>query len=94
MHLLVCSCGSLANVFLLVMFCTCFYWFVFFKRQEVAYSLLPTPDQERIVRDLVVAAFVLKVRRDRRSAALTLKLKRHRPSAFSSVGAQNSFEQI
>ena len=61
MHLLVCSCGSLANVFLLVMFCTSFYWLVFFKRQEVAYSLLPTPDQERIVRDLIIAAFVLKV---------------------------------
>ncbi|XP_037076463.1 meckelin-like [Pollicipes pollicipes] len=59
-HLVVCSCGSLANVFLLVMFCTCFYWFIFFKRQEVAYSLLPTPDQELIVRNLVISAFVLK----------------------------------
>ncbi|XP_043214644.1 meckelin-like isoform X2 [Amphibalanus amphitrite] len=59
-HLLVCCCGSLANVFLLVMFCTCFYWFIFFKRQEVAYSLLPTPEQERFVRDIVISAFVLK----------------------------------
>ncbi|CAL4153921.1 unnamed protein product [Meganyctiphanes norvegica] len=59
-HLILVECGNLANVIFAVMFFACFYWTVFFKRQDVVYMFLLTHYQEDIIKNYIIAAFILK----------------------------------
>jgi len=60
-NLVLMSCGHLADAFFIVSFAATFYWFIFFKKQAYVHVLLPMKEQERIIRDLMIAAFALKV---------------------------------
>ena len=55
------TCGNLANVFLAVVFFTSIYWFIFFKQQNYIHEILPTPEQERLIKDYVISIFALKL---------------------------------
>ncbi|CAL1292605.1 unnamed protein product [Larinioides sclopetarius] len=57
---LVFMSGNLATVFFIVMFCTCLYWFSFFKRQDVIYAILPSPEAEHFLTVYIGIAFALK----------------------------------
>ncbi|GFT73874.1 hypothetical protein NPIL_460851 [Nephila pilipes] len=57
---LVFMSGNLSTVFFIVMFCTCLYWFSFFKRQDVIYTILPTQEQEDFLSVYIGIAFALK----------------------------------
>ncbi|GFW13235.1 hypothetical protein TNCV_4121341 [Trichonephila clavipes] len=57
---LVFMSGNLSTVFFIVMFCTCLYWFSFFKRQGVIYTVLPTQVQEDFLSVYIGIAFALK----------------------------------
>ncbi|GFS38579.1 hypothetical protein TNIN_398981 [Trichonephila inaurata madagascariensis] len=57
---LVFMSGNLSTVFFIVMFCTCLYWFSFFKRQDVIYTVLPTQVQEDFLSVYIGIAFALK----------------------------------
>lgn len=60
-NFLVVVCGNLANVFFVVMFFSCFYWAVFFKRQDVVHLFLLTQDQEMLVKQYLISACCLKL---------------------------------
>ena len=55
------AAGNLANVFFCVIFFTCLYWFVFYKEQNFMHAMLPSEDQEKIIKDYVISIFSLKV---------------------------------
>ena len=55
------AAGNLANVFFCVIFFTCLYWFVFYKEQNFLHAMLPSEDQEKIIKDYVISIFSLKV---------------------------------
>ncbi|GFR21022.1 hypothetical protein TNCT_281801, partial [Trichonephila clavata] len=57
---LVFMSGNLSTVFFIVMFFTCLYWFSFFKRQDVIYTVLPTQVQEDFLSVYIGIAFALK----------------------------------
>ena len=57
------TCGSLANVFLAVIYFASLYWFIFFKQQTVLHVVLPSYDQELEIKHYVISIFALKVRR-------------------------------
>ena len=59
--LLVTTCGNLANIFLAIMFFACLYWFTFFKFQDHLYVVLPSPEQEKLIKHYVISIFALKV---------------------------------
>ncbi|KAK7082574.1 Meckelin [Halocaridina rubra] len=60
-HLLVTVCGNLANVFFIVMLFACLYWTIFFKRQDVVHLFLLTDDQEKLIKEYLIAACFLKL---------------------------------
>ncbi|KAG0718835.1 Meckelin [Chionoecetes opilio] len=60
-HFLIVVCGNLASVFWLVMFFTCLYWTIFFKRQDVVHVFLLTRHQETVIKQYLIAACFLKV---------------------------------
>ncbi|XP_076061869.1 meckelin [Oratosquilla oratoria] len=60
-HLLLIECGNLANIFFIVIFFSCFYWTVFFKRQDVIHVFLPSKEQEELLGKYITAAFYLKL---------------------------------
>lgn len=60
-HLILTTCGNLANVFFLVMFFSCLYWTIFFKRQDVVYLFLLTDSQEWLIKQYLIAACFLKL---------------------------------
>ncbi|CAL8079935.1 unnamed protein product [Orchesella dallaii] len=60
-NLFITSCGHLADAFFIVCFGTALYWFIFFKKQAVVHVMLPDPLQERLIRDLLISAFALKI---------------------------------
>ncbi|OXA59378.1 Meckelin [Folsomia candida] len=60
-NLLITACGNLADIFFIVCFATTTFWFVFFKEQVAVHVLLPDMYQERLVRDLIISAFALKI---------------------------------
>lgn len=60
-HLVIFTCGYLANVFFLIAFSTSVVIFVFFKGQSAVYVLLPNPAEEELIHIYVTAAFSLKV---------------------------------
>ncbi|XP_018025139.1 meckelin-like [Hyalella azteca] len=60
-RLLLISCGNLANVFFLVMFSACLYWTIIFKHQGVVFLLLPTPQDEYLIKQYLISAFSLKL---------------------------------
>ena len=55
------AAGNLANVFFCVIFFTCLYWFGFYKEQNFLHAMLPSEDQEKIIKDYVISIFSLKV---------------------------------
>ena len=59
--LIAIAAGNLANVFFCVIFFTCLYWFVFYKEQNFLHAMLPSEDQEKIIKDYVISIFSLKV---------------------------------
>ncbi|XP_042225116.1 meckelin-like [Homarus americanus] len=59
-HFIVIACGNLANMFFLVVFFACFYWTIFFKRQDVVHSFLLTQNQELLIKQYLTAACFLK----------------------------------
>ena len=61
LHFLVVACGNLAGVFWLVMFFTCLYWTIFFKRQDVVHLFLLTQYQETVIKQYLIAACFLKL---------------------------------
>lgn len=61
-NLLVSCFGSIADSFFIVCICTALYWFIFFKKQVAVHVLLPQITQEKLVRDLIISAFALKVK--------------------------------
>lgn len=61
LHLTLFTCGNLANVFFLIVFCASLDIFVFFKGQSAIHVLLPSPAQEELIKVYVTVAFVLKV---------------------------------
>lgn len=60
-HLILFTCGNLANVFFLVVFCASLDIFVFFKGQSAIHVLLPKEDQEEAIKIYIILAFLLKV---------------------------------
>lgn len=60
-NLIVISCGHLADAFFIVCFGTALFWFIFFKKQAVVHVLLPDPLQEKLIKDLLISAFALKI---------------------------------
>ncbi|XP_054716868.1 meckelin-like [Uloborus diversus] len=52
--------GNLATVFFFVIFCVCLNWFIFFKKQDVIHTLLPTPEQVKFVSVYIGLAFAMK----------------------------------
>jgi len=60
-QLIVFACGNLANVFFLVVACASFHTFTFYKGQSVVQVLLPSHQQDLLVRSYVISAFSLKV---------------------------------
>lgn len=60
-HLILFTCGYLANVFFLISFCASVIVFVFFKGQSVVHVLLPSPSEEHLLYVYVMVAFFLKV---------------------------------
>lgn len=61
-QLVLFTCGNLANIFFLIVFCASLDIFVFFKGQSAIHVLLPTDAQEELIKVYVTSAFVLKVR--------------------------------
>ena len=59
--LLANTCGNLAHVFLSVVFFTSLYWFIFYKQQNYLHSILPTEDQESLIKNYVISIFALKI---------------------------------
>ena len=59
--LVVVTCGILAHIFLAVIFFASLYWFVFFKYQSHLHVILPSPDQELLIKHYVISIFALKV---------------------------------
>lgn len=59
-RLLLILCGNMANIMFLVMFCTCLYWTLIFKRQDVAFLFLPTTDEEYLIKQYLISSFSLK----------------------------------
>ena len=59
--LLANTCGNLAHVFLSVVFFTSLYWFIFYKQQNYLHSILPTEDQEKLIKKYVISIFALKI---------------------------------
>ena len=59
--LLANTCGNLAHVFLSVVFFTSLYWFIFYKQQNYLHSILPTEDQENLIKNYVISIFALKI---------------------------------
>ena len=55
------TCGNLAHVFLAVVFFTSLFWFIFFKQQNFIHAILPTPDQETLIKNYVISIFALKI---------------------------------
>ena len=55
------TCGNLAHVFLSVVFFSSLYWFIFFKEQNYIHVILPTEDQEILIKNYVISIFALKV---------------------------------
>ncbi len=55
------NCSNLAMVFLAVVFFTCFYWFIFFKHQTFTHVMLPSEEQEQLIKQYVISIFALKV---------------------------------
>ena len=37
------------------------YWFIFFKYQSHLYVMLPSPDQEKLIKNYVISIFSLKI---------------------------------
>ncbi|XP_068208396.1 meckelin [Palaemon carinicauda] len=60
-HFILTICGNLANIFFIVMFFSCFYWTIFFKRQDVVHLFLLTQNQEEVVKQYMISACVLKL---------------------------------
>ena len=60
MKLVLVSCGNIANVFFLVQFCSCLYWTLIFKRQDVVFMFLPSPSEEFLIKQYIISAFSLK----------------------------------
>ncbi|OQR78564.1 meckelin-like [Tropilaelaps mercedesae] len=58
--LLAYTCGGLADVFLLVLLCSCLNWLVMFKGQGIIHLLLPTAEQETEIITYIVVALALK----------------------------------
>lgn len=54
-------CASLANIFAVVAYFSCLYWFVFFKQQTYLHVILPSAEQEQEIKHYVISIFVLKV---------------------------------
>ena len=63
--LVVVTCGNLAHVFLAVVFFASLYWFTFFKYQSYLHVMLPSPEQELLIKHYVIAIFALKVQHAR-----------------------------
>lgn len=61
LRLCIVSCGNLANTFFIVAFGVSVHTFIFYKWQSVVHLLLPTSDEEDIIRRYIIVAFVLKV---------------------------------
>jgi meckelin len=55
------TCGNLAHIFLVVIFFTSIYWFIFFKEQNFLHVILPTHEQEKEIKHYVISIFALKV---------------------------------
>lgn len=60
-RLLLILCGNIANVLVLVIFSTCLYWTLIFKKQDVAFLFLPTTEEEYLIKQYLISAFALKV---------------------------------
>ncbi|XP_045605694.1 meckelin [Procambarus clarkii] len=60
-HFFIVVCGNLSNVFFLVMYFSCFYWTIFFKRQDVVHLFLLTNNQEKLIKQYLTAACFLKL---------------------------------
>ncbi|KFM66491.1 Meckelin, partial [Stegodyphus mimosarum] len=52
--------GNLATVFFIVMFCVSLKWFLFFKRQSVLHTLLPSVEQEKFLGIYLGIALAMK----------------------------------
>lgn len=61
LNLFVICCGHLADAFFIVCFGGSLFWLIFFKKQSVVHVLLPDSTQQRLVRDLLISAFALKI---------------------------------
>lgn len=73
-HLALFTCGNLANVFFLIVFCASLDIFVFFKGQSAIHVLLPTDAQEELIQIYLTTAFVLKVFINFSSIFISIKL--------------------
>ena len=60
LQFLLISAGTIAHVFFLVGVACCIHWFVFFKKQSVLHTMLPTPAQEYWISIYILIASVLK----------------------------------
>ncbi|MPC34408.1 meckelin-like [Portunus trituberculatus] len=60
-HFVIMVCGNLASMFWLVMFFSCLYWTIFFKRQDVVHLFLLTQHQETVIKQYLIAAWFLKL---------------------------------
>lgn len=58
MLFLVYVCSALTLVFVAVLFVTCIQWQFFFKRQTTVIRVLPTSQQESLIKVCVVCLFV------------------------------------
>ena len=59
--LLMNTSGNLAHVFLAVVFFSSLFWFIFFKQQNFIHAILPTPEQEKLIKNYVISIFALKI---------------------------------
>ncbi|KAM7283168.1 meckelin isoform X1 [Ixodes scapularis] len=60
LKLIIFTCASLSNVFLMVVLCASLNWLVMYKMQDVVHLLLPSPHQEQEIKTFIIFAFFMK----------------------------------
>ena len=59
--LVVSAAGNLSHIFLVVIYFSALYWFIFFKQQNYVHTVLPAEDQEAFIKHYLISAFSLKI---------------------------------
>ncbi|XP_059083812.1 meckelin-like [Tigriopus californicus] len=54
------TCGNLAHIFLIIVFFSSLVWAAFFKFQDHLHVMLPSSDQEMLIKYYIIAIFCLK----------------------------------